>query len=247
MRPVRRGDKPQQLVINNYRDALGDLLLKISSGSWKVGINSAHYCSYCERKLPTNIAIEHIEPKDTNPLLRNTWSNFLVSCVNCNSSKGKNEVDFNELYFPDRDNTFQAFEYYLDGQIKPNKGLTDGQKQIAENTITLFGLNKKAASLNGVSTDRRKQRIDVWLLALDALEDYEKDPTNLTLKKYIIKDMVSNGFFSIWMNVFSRYPEMKNLFIDAISGTRESGCFDRNAMIITPHPNLDNLQSGGKI
>lgn len=87
----------------------------------------------------------------------------------------------------------------------------------------------------------------MWLLALDALEDYEKDPTNLTLKKYIIKDMVSNGFFSIWMNVFSRYPEMKNLFIDAISGTRESGCFDRNAMIITPHPNLDNLQSGGKI
>jgi hypothetical protein len=36
--------------------------------------------------------------------------------------------------------------------------------------------------------------------------------------------MVLSGFFSVWMTVFKDYPEMKNLFIDALRGTRESGC-----------------------
>lgn len=50
MRPVERGSAPQ--AYTKYEDAIGDL-------EERLGI----YCSYCERRLPVSLAVEHVVPK----------------------------------------------------------------------------------------------------------------------------------------------------------------------------------------
>lgn len=250
MRPISKGTSPIQNNFNKYEEAFDYLVLRISQGSYK-NIPIAQYCNYCERPIPTNLAVEHIEPKNgayAKPLLEKVWSNFLLACVNCNSTKGRKKVDFTALYFPDRDNTFAALEYLPDGLIEPANYLSSAQKVIAKNTIQLVGLNAEIKSdLNGVALDRRTQRVNIWLLALDALQDYESAPDNLVHQKIIIKDMVATGFFSIWMTVFKQHANIRKMFIDSITGTRKSLCFDKNSNVISPHPNTDNLADGSKI
>ena len=74
MRPVLRGDSPQTGDFDDYRDAFGELASRI-------GI----FCSYCERRIATQVAVEHIQPKDGpfgHPDLERRGENFLLGCVN---------------------------------------------------------------------------------------------------------------------------------------------------------------------
>jgi len=252
MRPVRRNTSPIDQDFTHYRDAFTPLLSKISVGSLN-GILIGQYCSYCEREIPTNLAVEHVIPKDGpngDDSLKNSWRNFLLACVNCNSTKGRKLVVFEDLLLPDRDNTYLAITYTYDGEVIPNPEVHIEIQEKAQNTIDLVGLNNEIQNNDEeteVAIDRRQQRINAWLNALDSLEDYERDPSNVAVEKGVIKSMLGSGFFSIWMTVFSSHQEVRNRFIDAISGTRSSGCFDENSQIITPCPNLDGLLSGGKI
>ncbi|MEN8618409.1 HNH endonuclease [Shewanella baltica] len=247
MRPVLRRGAPLNTDFKDYRDAFVPLLKRIGIGEFN-NLQIAQYCSYCERVIPTNLAIEHIKHKDANPALMNRWSNFLLGCVNCNSTKGQKIVDFKGLYLPDRDNTFKALTYTPQGRVTPNQQLSAHQKQLAQNTIDLVGLDVPIQrSIDGVAIDRRSQRLNAYLLALDTLEDYENDILNPAHQKLVVKSMLTTGFFSIWMAVFSDHPHIMSLFISAMKGTSESGCFDANAQTISPHPNQDQLDDGGKI
>src|SRR5690242_20526604 len=111
MRPVDKG--LPSAVYTSYQDAGPDLLGRIGD-----------YCSYCERQIETNLAVEHIQPKSLVPTLRNSWSNFLLGCVNCNSSKGDTPVNLSDYFWPDQDNTLRAFEYVRGGLVKPHSALT---------------------------------------------------------------------------------------------------------------------------
>jgi len=247
MRPVLRRGSPLKTDFKNYRDAFPHLLKRVGIGEFN-NLQIAQYCSYCERVIPTNLAIEHIEHKGANPALENRWSNFLLGCVNCNSTKGVKAVDFKKLYLPDRDNTFKALTYTPQGRVIPNQQLNTPQKQLAQNTIDLVGLDVPIqTSIDGVAIDRRSQRLNAYLLALDTLEDYESNISNPVHQKLVVKSMLTTGFFSIWMAVFSGHPKMMSLFITVMKGTIESGCFDGNAQTISPHPNQDKLTDGGKI
>ena len=108
MRPVRRGAAPQQAPFNDYRQAFRPLVERLGA-----------YCSYCEREIPTMLAVEHIQPKGRAHYahLKETWENFLLACVNCNSPKGDKDVDPADIYLPDRNNTFVAFVYKPDGTV----------------------------------------------------------------------------------------------------------------------------------
>jgi len=255
LRPIRRGESPTgNETYSPYQSAKKDLIDKLSSG-WNNGRHIASYCNYCERPIYTNLAVEHIIPKNGefgNSELKEKWSNFLLACVNCNSTKGAKEVLFYNLFLPDRDNTFYAFEYTADGMIKPRDTLSGTNKARVNITLKLLGLDletkKNFSSVgNVIAQDRVAQRIEVWGIAEESLCDYLNDINNLATKKLIVKLMLSSGFFSVWMTVFKDYSEMKNLFIDAIHGTRESGCFDDEANCLGFHPNKDNLKGGGKI
>jgi len=251
MRPVKKGSSPI-VVFNRYEDAFDYLLDRIGMGEWN-NIKIGQYCSYCERCIQTNLAVEHIEPKKGlfgKPALEKEWSNFLLACVNCNSTKGSQKVDFNSIYLPDRDNTFRAIEYKQDGTIEPKEALNDHEKILAHNTIKLLGLNNNIAvgsDLSGVAKDRRTQRLNVWLIALNAYDDFQNCVDKEALKKFIVREMLSNGFFSIWMKVFEQEAEIKSLFVNSIRGTENSGCFDELGASHIKHPNEDNLDSGGKI
>src|SRR4051794_30755826 len=100
MRPVNRGPAGPQPYAN-YQAAKPELVNRLGT-----------YCSYCERRIPTNLAVEHIQPKGLPQYahLINEWTNFLLGCVNCNSAKATTPVEIDDYYFPDRDNTFSAFE-----------------------------------------------------------------------------------------------------------------------------------------
>nr|WP_075518699.1 HNH endonuclease [Moritella viscosa]SHN95940.1 Putative uncharacterized protein [Moritella viscosa] len=245
MRPVKKGTSPIVGDFNKYEDAKVELVSRLDL-----------YCSYCERKIPTLLAVEHIEPKDGDfgrPQLATRWSNFLLACANCNSCKGSKEVNFQQLLFPDRDNTFHAFIYEDDGTISLPPTLSPNQKVIAQNTLRLVGLDKpqqvyKDSNDEEVALDRCKQRMDIIGIAQVALTLLQNEPDSAGLKQMIITNATTSGFFSIWMKVFDAYPDMKVRFIKAFKGTEDSGCFDMiTGNAITPAPNLDKLAHGGKV
>jgi uncharacterized protein (TIGR02646 family) len=242
MRPVKRGNSPQNQDFVPFDCAKLFLISRLGQ-----------YCSYCERRIATNLAVEHIQSQHLNPHLTGTWTNFLLACVNCNSTKSKKSVVLSDVLLPDRDNTFAAFIYTMDGRVEPSSiTISQGLFQIAQKTLALTGLDKKisvALDENGkeIAIDRVSQRLEVWAVAEDAKTDIDASPNNNAVRRGAIRTAQGYGFFSIWMKVFERDIDMRNRLIDAFAGTRESGCFDVHANIVTPAPNPDNLEHGGKI
>ncbi|NJD08493.1 MAG: HNH endonuclease [Methylococcaceae bacterium] len=244
MRPVRRGPSPVTKDFDDYTKALPDLIARIG-----------RYCSYCERPILTQLAVEHIQPKSLPHYehLRGRWENFLLSCVNCNSTKKDKDVQLSAILLPDRDNTFAAFTYRADGSIVPAAGLADPVKQQAQDTLALTGLEKRPADAldeNGkrVAIDRVSRRMEVWAITEDVRADLLADTDNAALQRAAIRTAQASGFFSIWMKVFEGEPAMRNRLIDAFGGTRASGCFDAaTGASVSPAPNPDGLPDGGKI
>ncbi|EGQ9329011.1 TPA: HNH endonuclease [Vibrio vulnificus] len=241
MRPVSKGASPVKGKFKKYQDAKPDLVDRLGS-----------YCSYCERKIATLLAVEHIDPKSLTPGLEKKWSNFLLACTNCNSCKGDGPVDLQKLLLPDRDNTFEAYIYNDDGTIEPSAQLTKGQRTLALETLNLVGLNKppeKFLTTNGkaISLDRSGQRMEAILKAQNALNNFNMCPVE-PMKDMIVNLALETGFFSIWMRIFDTVPEMKVRFIEAFNGTLRSGCFDIvNGSVVCPAPNPDSLNHGGKV
>jgi uncharacterized protein (TIGR02646 family) len=244
MRPIRRGDAPQSDDYADYKDAKPDLVARLGP-----------YCSFCERPVVTQLAVEHVQPKGLPAYahLIGRWSNFLLACVNCNSTKKDKEVDPANLLLPDRDNTFAAFHYLPDGTIEPSAhAAANGLQAMADDTLRLTGLDKAALNTpdeNGkqVALDRMSQRMEVWLTAEEAKRDLQNNPVNHLLCDYIIKLAAKTGFFSVWMAVFTDNSAMLSRLIDAFSGTAGSGCFAVNGAVVSPAPNPDRLPGGGKI
>lgn len=237
MRPVSRGASPQTTDFKDYREAYDPLLARLGP-----------YCSYCERRIPTNLAVEHIQPKDEDryPELEGRWDNYLLACVNCNSTKGSKDVRPELVYLPDRDNTFAAFEYKPDGAIVPS---LPGDA-IAIATLELTGLDKAIREVfdeNGrlVATDRIGQRMEAWLKAMRAKNRLQLN-SNLELEDSIVDWALSEGFFSVWMKVFADVPHMRQRFINAFPNTA-ADCFDPiNTAPVSPRPQ-NALAGGGKI
>ena len=247
MRPVDRGVSPQASDFATYTTAFPHLRGRLGP-----------YCSYCERRIPTNLAVEHIQAKryrDTTGAypylaLRGQWTNFLLGCVNCNSTKGNKNVTLDNVFLPDRDNTFAAFTYVEDGTIEPAKGLSTAQRQLAKDTLALTGLNKQTRVFRDgndklVALDRVQDRAAVRLEAMDSLEDWVSNPSP-ELHRSIIKCALFAGFFSVWMDVFSAHPDLRRALINAFDGTARE-CFDTSTAPVSPRPLGHGLPHGSKV
>ena len=94
--------------------------------------------------IAAQLAVEHIQPKALPPYqhLKGRWDNFLLGCVNCNSTKVDQDVVLNNVLLPDRDNTAAAYAYTLDGRVTVQAGLTHAQQEMAQRTLALTGLDK---------------------------------------------------------------------------------------------------------
>ena len=245
MRPVRRGASPRPDDFAPYKSALPHLIARIGS-----------YCSYCERRIATQLAVEHIQPKGIAAYadLIGRWDNYLLACVNCNSTKKDKNIVLAEVLLPDRDNTFAAFAYSPDGRVEPKKvGVAHDVLLKARDTLALTGLDKKitlAMDENGkqVAIDRISQRMQAWATAEDARSLVNQSPGNDAVRRLSVTLAQSCGFFSIWMSVFVDDTDMRNRLIDAFEGTRVSGCFDPiTTAPVSPAPNPDGLACGGKV
>jgi uncharacterized protein (TIGR02646 family) len=243
MRPIRRGASPRLGDFANYRNAFPDLASRLGL-----------YCSYCERYVPTQLAVEHIQPKGlpAYQALQGCWENFLLACVNCNSCKKDQPVALSDVLLPDRDNTLAAYLYSANGEIQVSPQLSAHSQQLARATLSLVGLDRRSqdiADANGrlIALDRFKQRMEVWLKAVRAREWLALQPENTVLTESVVSLAQATGFFSIWMEVFRDDQALRSRLIDAFPGTRESDCFDaQNSNLVQPAPNPDCLPHGGK-
>lgn len=132
MRPVDRGSPPTDengvpLTFARYPDAKYYLVERLGP-----------FCSYCERRLATDIAVEHLEAKSTGGAWVD-WDNFLLACRNCNSDKGTKPSA--GLFLPHTHNTSHAFRYAEGAVIDANPDLSGTDQDIARRSLALVGLN----------------------------------------------------------------------------------------------------------
>jgi uncharacterized protein (TIGR02646 family) len=220
MRPVDKGAAPA--AYTRYQDAGADLQQRLGD-----------YCSYCERQIETNLAIEHIRPKSLNHALETDWANFLLGCVNCNSSKGSTDVTLTDCFWPDSDNTLRAFEYLRGGMVRPHSALTPHLSGKATATIVLVGLDKYPGNTGREPTSADKR----WLRRQEAWEIAERCRQTLTeqdtprVRALIIDVASGRGEFSIWWTVFIGDTDMRRRLREAFVGTH-SGSFDVNEDLV---------------
>ncbi len=237
MRPVRKGKSPRAGDFKDYKKAKPHLVQRIGP-----------YCSYCERYVTNSLAVEHILPQDHRPELEGCWDNFILSCTNCNSHKGSENISTTDYLFPDRDNTFAALEYQEDGSVVASKyAVKTGAKSIADKTIELTGQNKASKDDKTCATSRKILRMNKWLVIKDWKQTIDQNPSIQAMRERAIDTAREVGHFSIWMKIFATDTDMRNRLIDAFPGTRESGCFDNEGQVVSPAPNPDQLENGSKI
>ncbi len=223
MRPIERGPIPNDnngrpKVYANYVNARRDLIDRMGQ-----------YCAYCNQKLPASLAVEHVQPKVLIPNLRLEWTNFLLGCTNCNSTKKNKPVLISDFIWPDIHNSHLAFKYNPDGTVEVSPSLDNSLKQKAQNMLDLVGLQKYPNT--PADSDRRwKNRLDTFLRANEALKLYisaSAKGAEAEFTEVLAQWAADCGFFSIWIVVFDAYPNIKRAIATAFKGTAMSA-FDQN-------------------
>lgn len=222
MRPVEKGPAPK--TYDDYRDAIGDLEDRLGT-----------YCSYCERRLPISLAVEHVCPKSLYPDFELDWDNFLLGCANCNSVKGDKDIKLGDYVWPDRDNTLLAISYGKGGFVDVALERNDARWDKAQSLVKLVGLDRHPYRHGADKPARRDKRWsnreEIWKGAEMFRDNYEKSNKCEAARKLVVQAAIWAGFFSIWLYIFDQYPEVKELLIDAFPGTAED-CFDANYSLV---------------
>jgi uncharacterized protein (TIGR02646 family) len=226
MRPVDKGPGHGPYAI--YGDALPDLRNAIGD-----------FCSYCERQIETHLAVEHVQPKSRKKALLTDWSNFLLGCVHCNSSKGKKRVKLINLLWPDRDNTQRAFDYDQSGIVTVSVNLPAANSAQANATIKLVGLDKIPGH---AEKKRQATQSDIrWLRRQQAFHLSQRHHANLQqqdtpiVRELIVDVAHGRGMFSIWMQAFAGDADMRGRLIQKFHGTA-ANCFDPQTRALVPRP-----------
>lgn len=216
MRPVDKGASPVA-TYTDYAAALPDLAQRLG-----------RYCSYCERYIATNLAVEHVQAKSLVPALALRWSNFLLACVNCNSCKADTPVAVADYLWPDCDNTLRAFEYGAGGMVAPHSSLAAGVRAKAQASAALVGLDRvPGAATPPTQKDLRwLKRFETWRKANDALRRLSQNDT-VELREQIVDTAIATGLFSIWWTVFASDGNMRSRLRGAFVGTCPNS-FDAN-------------------
>jgi len=216
MRPVDKGTSPAP-TYKVYGDAIADLEGRLG-----------RYCSYCERRLETHLAVEHVQPKSGVPSLALIWSNFLLACVNCNSCKGSATIALPEYLWPDLDNTLRALRYGTGGMIDVDTSIPAPLQAKAIASLVLLGLNRVPATPTPPTANdsRWSRRREVWGMAIRARQRIER-ADSIDFREQIAETAQEAGMFSIWWEVFAGDVDMRRRFRLAFAGTCTKS-FDAN-------------------
>jgi len=224
MRPINKGNIPTNKdgvdkEYTSYRQAKDDLRDRLGS-----------FCSYCEMNIDNQPDIEHISPKSKNPELENDWENFLLACKPCNILKSDNNDNRDDYLFPDTHNTSFLYEYSISG-VKVRDDLDSTTKKLATATFDLVQLNRKLDT-SGRTDDRKLARLNSWNKAQEALSDLLELPNELAMIRQTARSC--NGFFTMWIQVFKNYPEVKKAILENVAGS-SLNCYDKD---INPIENI---------
>jgi uncharacterized protein (TIGR02646 family) len=181
--------------------------------------------------LDSGLAVEHIQPKNLQKDKKLLWNNFLLSCVNCNSIKGKtdiNDANITDFLWPDTNNTFLALKYTEGGVIDVNPNLPKVVQEKAQRLIKLVGLDRNPSN-NSIASDRRwENRLAEWGKANRAKMRLAQTDTP-QMREQILD--TAEAYFSIWMTVFSDDSAMLKGLIQKFKGT-STDCFDEDGQPI---------------
>ncbi len=215
MRPIEKGAAPRQYT--DYRQAAGDLEARLGK-----------YCSYCERRLPIGLAVEHKAPKEFHEDRELDWDNFLLSCSNCNSVKLLKDIPDQDTLWPDRHNTLLAITYAKGGFAEVATSLRGRLRQRARSLVDLVGLDRHQATgfpKPALRDARWRQREEAWSTAEFCRERYESLNQTDEALRFVLDVARGLGFLSVWLSVFAEYPPVKLRLIRVFPGTPGS-CFD---------------------
>lgn len=224
MRPVIRGGCPcegdgSQRTYTAYSQARSDLIDRLGQ-----------YCSYCEMRLDSSLAVEHVLPKtpkgaaEIDDARALSWENFLLACTNCNSTKDQKEHAEDEIYWPDKVNTFYYLTYKEGGLVSCRDGLDEHSSSRIQTTIDLVGLDRTPPD-GGAASDRRwKNRRETWEIAVQSKQDLEGADTP-GMRRQIIRAAGGYGYWSVWMTVFHDDADILSRLILGFAGTG-ADCFN---------------------
>lgn len=224
MRPVDKGKSPYE-TINKYQDALPYL-------EEKIGL----YCSYCEMPIKHVPEVEHIVSKSKGGDLT-AWSNLNLGCKYCNSRKSAITTPRNKNHYlwPDENNTAIAYSY-ANGFPMVNKDVlneldtTGVCYEKAQNTYDLIKLGNvpekgekdKRFPVRTATYYKAIRSLESWQHVKDAPEQIQND-----MKEQIMMTATADGFFSVWMTVFSEEPQILLALIENFPGTNRI-CYDEH-------------------
>lgn len=224
MRAVNKGDSPYE-SIKEYQDA-------IPFQEKRIGL----YCSYCEMSIKHVPEVEHKVSKSLGGELT-VWENLLLGCKYCNTrKKDKVAPQDKDLYlWPDEDNTAIAYVYEY-GYPKVNKEClqeldpTGNLYKKADNTYKVVGLGNDPTKKIGEKDRRFLSRNSTYYKAQTSLKSWKnvREASFLLkedMKRQILMTATAEGFFSVWLTVFSGEPEICNALIESFPGTRKE-CYD---------------------
>ncbi len=217
MRPVNRGRIPKDengidKVYTSYKQAKDDLRERLDS-----------FCSYCEMNIDNQADIEHVSPKSKNPDLEKEWNNFLLACKTCNNMKDNINDTRDGFVFPDTHNTSFLYEFSING-VRVKDDLSSTIKILATATFDLVKLNRDVDTTSRID-DRKLARNNSWNKAQEALADFLELSDNPAMIRQTARSC--NGFFSLWIQVFKDYPEVKKAILKNVHGTAME-CYDEN-------------------
>ena len=204
--------------------------LKYEDAQQPLTVQLGEYCSYCERWIASAIHVEHKLPKNDYPAEKLKWTNFLLSCSNCNSGKGHGALILDDFVWPDVDNTFLAFQYDAEGRVVARTGLVNDLDNKVHSTWQMLGFNRHPdRHTPGMQRPTKKDhrwlhRRDAWQLAIRLKNGLAVSDTQ-ERRADIASVAIQRGMFSIWMSVFENDVDIRRRLIAAFPGTAGQ-CFD---------------------
>jgi len=174
------------------------------------------------------LAVEHVSPKSLDPARETDWTNFLLGCVNCNSTKGDTLTNDQDFLWPDKDNTLLAIEYKKGGLVEVSSALSPQIGPKAKALIELVGLDRHPGQRpDKLPSDRDKrylEREEKWQLAHRMRQALSRNDNN-DFRETLVELAKQSGFFGIWMAAFYDDCDMRRRFVEAFIGTAND-CFE---------------------